>query len=49
MLRSFELTEGDLCRRIDDTGVLSPEDKEAIVNKAVSLAEDKIKRIAEHK
>ncbi len=49
MLRNFELTEGDLCRRIDDTGVLSPEDKDAIVNKAVSLAEDKIKRIAEHK
>ena len=49
MLRNFELTEGELCRRIDDTGVLSPEDKEAIVNKAISLAEDKIKRIAEHK
>ena len=49
MLRNFELTEGDLCRRIDDTGVLSPEDKEAIVNRAISLAEDKIKRIAEHK
>lgn len=49
MLRNFELTEGDLCRRIDDTGVLSPEDKDAIVNKAISLAEDKIKRIAEHK
>ncbi|MCR5011034.1 MAG: F0F1 ATP synthase subunit alpha [Lachnospiraceae bacterium] len=41
MLRHFSMTESALCEKIDETGVMTPEEKEQIIEAAKRFYEDK--------
>ena len=41
MLKHFSMTESALCAKIDETGIMTPEEKEQIIETAKSFYEDK--------
>ena len=41
MLKHFAMTESALCAKIDETGIMTPEEKEQIIETAKSFYEDK--------